>query len=614
MMPWMRLQATVTRLAMALIVLALAGAASGPAAVSDAAEEGWLIRSFEASFTVSQDGSLLVTEDIQVDFLDLPSHGIFREIPVEYRYSERYNRLISLTEISVEGAAGPMPVSVSRQGANLQLKIGDPGRLVTGVQLYRIRYRAHGALNAFENHDELYWNVTGNQWPVTIERATAVVHAPSVVAATCFQSRVGSGELCRQRERPDGRLGFVATRQLHSGEGLTIVVGMAKGAVQVPPPTLVYVKTDWEKLRDAAGLKPIPVAAAIGLGVFGLALVGRLWWLAGRDRWYGDVHYLTGSTQETIRPFFARETVVVEYQPPDLPDRRRLRPAEIGLLLDERADTLDVSATIVDLAARGCLHIYEEPGRGLFGRTDYRLEKRASPGPDALPYERRLFNALFAGRSEVAMSDLKDRFYKDLAEVKKDLYRQAVDSDHLFPRDPEAVRTIYLVGGLVVAGAGIGLAVLAAGIGAAVLGLPLVLAGLTVALLHRAMPRRTALGRELFRRCLGFREYMVTAETDRQRFAEEQNLFTRYLPYAIVFGCTEKWAEAFEGLESRPAETQSWYSGPGPFRPVLFAGSVDNFSRSVSRAIASTPAGSGSSGFSGGSSGGGFGGGGGGRW
>ena len=106
---------------------------------------------------------------------------------------------------------------------------------------------------------------------------------------------------------------------------------------------------------------------------------------------------------------------------------------------------------------------------------------------------------------------------------------------------------------------------------------------------------------------------MVVAETDRQRFAEEACLFERYLPFAIVFHCTEKWARAFEGIALQPA-ADGWYVSNNSFMPVVFAHNLDGFSSAISSAIASTPGGSGGSGFSGGSSGGGVGGGGGGSW
>jgi len=128
------------------------------------------------------------------------------------------------------------------------------------------------------------------------------------------------------------------------------------------------------------------------------------------------------------------------------------------------------------------------------------------------------------------------------------------------------------------------------------------------------MPRRNALGREMLRRALGFRQYIATAEKDRQKFNEQQNLFSEYLPYAIVFRCVDKWARAFEGIDT-VAATSSWYAGHDSFTSAEFSRRLNGFASNVSSVIASTPGSSGSSGFSsGGGSGGGGGGGGGGSW
>ena len=92
---------------------------------------------------------------------------------------------------------------------------------------------------------------------------------------------------------------------------------------------------------------------------------------------------------------------------------------------------------------------------------------------------------------------------------------------------------------------------------------------------------------------------MTIAETERQRFNEEANIFERYLPYAIVYDCVDKWAKAFEGLEGQPAtQTSGWYVGSGVFMASSFSRDVNSFSSSISTAIASTPGGSGGSGFS----------------
>jgi uncharacterized membrane protein len=172
------------------------------------------------------------------------------------------------------------------------------------------------------------------------------------------------------------------------------------------------------------------------------------------------------------------------------------------------------------------------------------------------------------------------------------------------------------------AGLGVGAIVLAAGVTVAlaawthwgIVGVPLLLGGIALAIGSRWMPARTAAGTAMVRRIRGFRRVIETAETHLSRWAEQENVFTRYLPYAIVFGLTEKWAKAFEALGIQP-DTSSWYVGAHPFTAAAFGSSIDSFAVTTGGTLASTPASSGSSGFGGGGfSGGGGGGGGGGSW
>ena len=145
---------------------------------------------------------------------------------------------------------------------------------------------------------------------------------------------------------------------------------------------------------------------------------------------------------------------------------------------------------------------------------------------------------------------------------------------------------------------------------------PVILAALVLIWGAHLMPRRTPKGIGMIRRVLGFRTYIETAEKDEAQFAERANLFSQYLPYAIVFGCTEKWARAFGGLaEQEQAAAAGWYVGAHPFTTAALVSSIDDFAVTTAGTIASTPSSSGSSGFGGGGfSGGGGGGGGGGSW
>lgn len=611
------IRSLIVTLALGFVIVA----AQGPAPVS--AQEGWMIESFNVTYEIQQDGTVAATETIRVDFGTLERHGIFRDVPVEYSYDRDNNRLIELTDLSVDDGSEPLEWKVESSRPDLRLRIGDPDVLVTGQQTYGIRYTINDGLNAFADHDELFWNVTGNEWPVPIESASATVRVPfdMIDQVTCFEGPVSSTAPCESSFDNAGAR-FESTTPLSAGSGLTIVVGLSKGAIDVGPPVLVPAFEDpIDEIGDFLGVEPLPIGIAIALTAVGLVAVGRWWWIAGRDRWFGNVAHVTDSAPTSTKPLGAHETVVVEYEPPGVAaktDRERpLRPAEIGLLMDERADTLDVSATIVDLAVRKRLRIKEiESGGvlGLFKSTDYELERLENAEDTLLPYEQRLESALFEDGDVVKLSDLKNKFHEDLQKVKGDLYAESVSDLKFFPQNPEKVRTLYQIAGAVIAAAGGGLVfVLGTIAGAGIVGVSLIVSGVVLLVFASAMPRRTATGRRMYRRCLGFQLYMETAETDRQRFAENESIFHDYLPYAIVYGCVVKWAKVFDDLGIEPQA--DWYLGRRGFVPLAFASTMSDFSSSISSVMASTPGGSGGSGFGGGGfSGGGGGGGGGGSW
>jgi len=594
---------------------------------ASAQEEGWTVRSFDAQIVASDDAVLTVTEEIVVDFGRLERHGIIREVPYEYAYEpppgtaedEDMNRLITITVERVDDGTSPIQYETDYSNSTLRIRIGDPDVTVSGEQRYRIGYSVIGAFNPFADHDELYWNVTGNEWTVPIEQARASVELPGApLLVSCFQGPFGSTAACIAEQTSSGGT-FTATGKLGRGEGMTAALYLPKGLVDVPPLALVPAGGGASfDVAEFIGVSPVSIAITLALAAIVLAALARVWWLHGRDRWYGDTYYLSQDRpRESTRPMFAHQTIVVEYQPPEF-SKRRLRPAEIGLLLDERADTLDVSATIVDLAVRKYLVIKELPKEGVFGiftSRDYELERLDEPNTELLPYERTLLNALFDGSHAVQLSELKNSFYKDLRKIKDELYEESVKQNRFFPRDPEATRDYARYGGIGLAAAGgVALWLLGVGAGAGIVAVPIIVAGIALFLIAPVMPRRTATGWEMYRRCLGFRTYMVTAETDRQKFAEEAHIFHDYLPFAIVYGCVQKWAEAFEGLGTE--QQPDWYIGTHPFVAMDFANGLHSFSTSLSGAIASTPGGSGGSGFSagGGFSGGGVGGGGGSSW
>jgi uncharacterized membrane protein YgcG len=380
---------------------------------------------------------------------------------------------------------------------------------------------------------------------------------------------------------------------------------LRKGAVAEPAPILARRPRDLTRFWDRT---PWTLAALWAGLVAAVAGVAALWWRIGRDRRYVSLHYLSQKKEVEKVPLFGADPIVVEFGPPE-----GLRPGQMGLLMDERADTLDITATIVDLAVRGYLRITEIPKSGWFGSVDWEMERLKAADDKLLEYEVIVLNGLFGTSKTKKLSALKNKFYDDLAKAKIALYKDAVERKW-FHRNPKSVRAVAKLCGFAAAGVGLALtAWLGHNWGYGLAGLPVVVFGMLVATLSRAMPRRTAAGREALRRSLGFARYIRTAETHQQAFAERANIFTDYLPYAVAFKAVDRWAKAFKDIDMQAA-TRGFYSGSSHFDAGQFSSTLGSFQSSVSSTMTSTPGGSGGSGFSGGSSGGGGGGGGGGSW
>lgn len=571
------------------------------------AQSGWIINSFDSNITVLKDGAIRVQERIDVDFGTLDKHGIYRDIPIIYS-GEKDNKVyteINVTNVLQDG--GNASYKLLHENENyLRIRIGDADKYISGTHSYAITYTAKGVLRSFSDYDELYWNVTGNYWEAPIQKATATVTLPKdgLQKAVCYAGFTGDTSTCAV-STSSSSANFSYNNILMPSEGMTVAVAYTKG--MVPILTIARPKTFAEVLFSAESLMLFVFAFLVS--VVGVVLT---WWQNGRDFWWNKKTPFDPDAKEGIRPLGAYEPIIVEYTPPE-----KLRPAEIGVLMDERADTLDVTATIIDLAARNFLSITEIPKKWLFGAVDYELKKADKVTTGLLPYEEKLLGYLFDNGKSVKISSLKTTFYEDLRKVKEKLYEEVL-TKKLFASNPDTTRTKYLAGGIVlIVFAGIifinGLAQEIAYLVS--VGAGLALGGILLMIVSRFMPRRSAYGRELYRRVRGYRLFIEKVEKYRQPFFENKNLFNEVLPYAIVFGLAEKFAHAMQEMGVK-MDNPTWYHGSGVFNPILFTSNINAFSTSVGSSIASSPKSSGFSSGSGGGgfSGGGFGGGGGGSW
>jgi len=626
-----------------------AGASTPRPAVVPLRQGSEQITSFDSTIVIDEDGSVDVTEVIAYDFGYQQRHGIERYIPTVFPWTgaspkgafpgSSYDRVTPISDISVSADAGtPDDVEESQEyldgQENTKLRIGDPDETITGTHTYTIRYRLGGVLNAFDAHDELYLNVTGNGWSVPILSVTATVEAPGeITRIACYAGGSGSQLACGSQSNDGtpsaGRATFTQT-DLGSYQGLTIVVGMPKGVVTDPTTTRIL-RERWS-VASAFRLTGGTGAASGAMLLGGLGLVGLLGWRNGRDRRYAgsvvDAAFGNDSGDEGPIPLFDRSVDTVEFVPPE-----GIRPGHMGTLWDEQANHLDVSAMIVDLAVRGWLRIDEiapqSSGFLGFGNDggDFQLVQLRDPETDARvselwSAERSLLDSLFATGDVVKLSDLTTKFADKLQLIEGHLYDDAVAAGW-FPIRPDRVRSRWHGRGLLLLLVGVGVTFAAAKFThLGLVALPVPLLGIVVMGSARYFPRRTAKGSALLGRVRGFKELFDAGEGERQRFAEQHQLFAQYLPYAIVFGCTEKWAQVFADLGLSPQEMGLgvWYTSPYGYDPIHFGYAMGSFTtHSTGSLAAAAPsssggASSGGSGFSGGFSGGGFGGGGGGSW
>jgi len=614
------------------------------------AADGERIVSFTADYAVQADGSADVSETIVYDFGSGVHHGIKRYLITQqgYQDSKTQHRVYPLGDVTVSSPTGaPADLDVSDFGANTVVRIGNPDETVDGQQTYLVRYHLAHVVNGFPDHVELFWNVTGSQTSVPTDKVSVTVHGPApVTAAKCFFGDQGSTTECAAAPGPTATY---TAGPLAAYQQVTVVASFPKEAFTDTAPALQQGGTDTSgsfggqqsplSPGAAKAVSLLGVGAGLTLPVLAAALMGFLVWTRGRDEQYAGLTPgllpADGAEGQVVHGSPAG-AVAVQFQPP-----QGVQPGMVGTIIDETANTIDVSATVVDLAVRGFLRIEETQSGGVAGmltRTDWQLTAlQPPPGEQLLTYEQILFNGIFREANPVLLSSLKNQFSSTLQDAQSEMYAEVVRRGW-FRKSPQSQRRVWT---------GLGLALVFVGVASGwVLGLHssatdargglhfwlpsgvifaagLVVAGLIVWLLGQRMAARTARGSAVLSQSLGFKQYLLTAEANQIAFEEASNLFSRYLPFAIVFGVADRWARVFGDVASAaqaagtPLVMPGWYLfGPGGFGGFGdIAHGVDSFSTTASGTFTSTPGSSGASGFGGGGfAGGGGGGGGTGSW
>jgi uncharacterized membrane protein len=550
-----------------------------------AAAKSWRISNFQGTITVNDDGSALVKETITLVFVD-QWHGIHRTIPIEYPGPDgtNYQLFIDIKSITDENGA-KLKYDSSSSGAARDLKIYIPNA-VDATRTVDIAYRVRNATRFFDQYDEFYWNVTGNDWPVPIDRAAAAVHLPASASgslrAQAFTGVYGSTERDATAKVEGSNAEFATNSPLPMRGGMTIDVYIPKGILKEPG--------GLTKLFWFIGSNPV-----VFLPLVTLAVMFILWWYAGRDPDPGM-------------------SVAPMYEPPT-----GISPAEAGTLLDDRIHPRDITSTIVDLAVRGFIKIEETDDEGLlFHHKDYifHLLQKRQDWNGLAPHERVMMENIFTDDvPDTRLSSLKNRFYTAVPVVRTDIM-SALKQKGIYTLDPESANA-YSFGAafcIVIPFAIIqyfGWADFFSSV--PMLILSILISALIWWLFARVMTAKTVKGARTHIAVLGFQEFMNRVDAERLKVMPPST-FEKFLPYAMALGVEHHWAQAFAGIIKDPP---GWYAAPAGygygtgFNPILFSSSMHGMATDMHQVFVSAPRSSSTgSGFGGGGGGGGFSGGG----
>jgi uncharacterized membrane protein YgcG len=606
------------------------------------------ILSYHADIGIAADGSMEVAEHIRVRAEgNQINHGIYRDFPTTYRDPLRNRYRVAFDILGAERDGHREDWHTETRSNGVRIYLGSSATTVpAGEHEYVIRYRTNRQIGFFDDHDELYWNVTGNGWAFPIDAASAEVRLPQPVPvgqlkASGYTGPQGSREQALTTALEPGGARFTASRPLGAEEGLSIVLEFPKGIIAEPS---AEQKMAW-LLRDNRNL----VIGLVGLLVLWL-YYGWAW-----NRWGRDP---------------PRGVRIPLYEPPNGDS-----PAAMRYVREMGFDRTCFSAAILGLASKGRLRIDENK------KKEFTLT-RTGTGSGLAKDEKKLLAALFQDGEELQLVQANRVRVNGASEALETAlaagYEKKYFNTHGSKLWPGVLITLVTVGIMIIsypgeapmiagfmliwlsgwsvgtfaitnaawqatrnargvlktvgsagmwlfalpfiAGEIAGLSVLAWTVGIGTALAFLVFIGTNVAF-YQWMKAPTRDGAKLLDRIDGFRWYLGVAEKQeldsRYRPESRPELFAAYLPYAVALDVENAWADRFtEALtpmqmqEARP----TWYHGTSDFSSSGLSGFSSGLSNGLSSAISSASTSPGSSSGGSGSSGGGGGGGGGGGW
>ena len=501
---------------------------------------------FDVDITVDSDGSFDVVEKQEIQFIGGPFHFGYRDLSTKYTED--------ITDILVGDVSGAYLQSNSEQpgtfyvedrGGSLYIKWFFD-ETTDATRTFFISYKVHGGLRYYDEGDQLWWKAVYADRPAQVKSSVVVVKVPQPAVIDNMEAYYTMADM-QLLDKQTAK--FTAKEPIPPGQPFEVRVQFTHGVVAgAAAPWQATAEKNETISRWRAVANIFFMLLAFMLAILAPVGVYLIWYIWGRD------------PRPQIAPSYLPEP------PSDLP------PGMAGTLIDEKADTKDVLATIVDLARRGYLHIQElgEDDDSGYSSRDFLYTKLRDPDDNLREYEAYLLRKLFDGEKDRKLSDLKNTFYKYNDKAKQMLY-ESVTEEGYFVANPKSVRARWMAAGVAMLMLGGLFICLGYPLLAWLTDMGILLAfgpgflGVGLLLIAYFMPKKTQKGADEAAKWKAFRTYLRDIEqyTDLEKATD---IFERYLPYAIAFGVDKKYLNQWAQIENAPQP--AWYGpfyGPRPF-------------------------------------------------
>lgn len=525
-----------------------------------------VIHSFDVNITAHKNGQMDVEETINYDFENVQRHGIYRYIPFYTKVGDWY-RIIKISNVNIQRDQEPENFTTSKNNEQISFKIGNANKTITGLHIYKISYTVDNGIGSnFSDHDEIYWNATGNNWVVSIESAKITINTDfntPVKDVLCF-----SGSYGEKNKNCEVSANSASASALFASQGLTGVAvypvnTFPKSTLSKEPP-----KSFGEKLFELIFKNYYLIFILLNL-----ILAPYLFY------WY-QKH----KNKKRFGP------PAVNFDIPKDEKGQRLAPALAGTIDSAKLERDDIVATIFDMAIRKYIKLAEvkkEKVLGFLGSDeDQTITKLKEDDRKLTAFEKKLLERLFKDGNSVNVNELKIDFYKTFQQIEKDVFKILVQKKY-YTKNPKIQRGLLIMAGVI-----------------SIITANVVLAGVLF-FLSKKLIGRTSLGDDMDFKIDGLKLFLKSMDRNYKWQTEQLYIVEQMIPYAMALGYIDKFMEQLKLI--KPDYNPTWYHG---YSGGFYAGYAGFYSSMTTNITSSASSGSGGGGFSGG----GGGGGGGGSW